>query len=45
MKVHGRLRQALANHSESFDRNELLSATIAPLREETKAVITALWKG
>lgn len=39
------LRQALADHPESFDRNELLSATIAPLREETKAVITALWKG
>lgn len=36
------LRRSLADHPASFDRIELLGGTIAAIREETKAAISAL---
>jgi fructose-bisphosphate aldolase class II len=38
------LRRTLADHPERFDRNQILTETIAPVREEVKSVIRALSK-
>ena len=39
------LRRSLADHPQSFDRLQLLGATIAPLRAEARAVMMALAEG
>ncbi len=37
------LRKSLADHPNSFDRVELLGATISVIRESTKTAIRAIW--